>query len=135
MGTRREKCQFVTETGVHQFDTLLPGIATKTDLAETKTAIATAQGGVVKWLSGIVVATVSKSRRGAGLFDTPVQAGAQCGVPAHRRDCGGRDDTGYFSDRIHLTSAFTSSSFTVALGGIGTWPHTPTLPFFTFSAR
>jgi hypothetical protein len=114
MGTRREKCQFVTETGVHQFDTLLPGIATKTDLAETKTAIATAQGGVVKWLS---------------------QAGAQCGVPAHRRDCGGRDDTGYFSDRIHLTSAFTSSSFTVALGGIGTWPHTPTLPFFTFSAR
>src|ERR1700704_3310909 len=39
----------------------------------------------------------------------------------------------YFSDRIHFTSAFTSSSFTPAFGGIITGPQTPEPPFFTFS--
>src|SRR5258706_13954541 len=39
---------------------------------------------------------------------------------------------GHLSDRIHFTSAWMSLSLTVLLGGIGTWPQTPTPPSFTF---
>src|SRR5688572_27627549 len=46
----------------------------------------------------------------------------------------GRYFTPYFWPRIHFTSAFTSASGTAVLGGIGTLPHTPWLPFLTFSA-
>jgi len=39
----------------------------------------------------------------------------------------------YLVDRIHFTSARTSSSGTWALGGIGTRPQTPEPPVFTYS--
>lgn len=42
---------------------------------------------------------------------------------------------GYFlSVRIQATNALISSSETAALGGIGTCPHTPAPPVFTFCA-
>src|SRR5688500_4094871 len=40
---------------------------------------------------------------------------------------------GHFKAQIHFTSAFTSASGTLALGGMGTCPQVPTLPLFTFS--
>src|ERR1700682_3259997 len=54
--------------------------------------------------------------------------------PPRRNDCQGRLSLGrHFNDRIHLTRVLMSSSLTVVFGGIGTWPHTPTPPFFTLS--
>src|SRR5690242_4467596 len=45
-----------------------------------------------------------------------------------------RNKRGHLIDRIQATSFLMSSSLTALLGGIGTWPHTPTPPFFTFSS-
>src|SRR6185369_17096289 len=39
----------------------------------------------------------------------------------------------YLRERTHFTRVLMSSSFTLELGGIGTWPQTPTPPFFTLS--
>src|SRR5258707_13233972 len=39
----------------------------------------------------------------------------------------------YFCDKTHFTRVLMSASETVEFGGIGTWPQTPTPPFFTLS--
>src|SRR5437660_12434333 len=40
--------------------------------------------------------------------------------------------SGHLILRIHLTSVLMSASLTWELGGIGTWPQTPTPPALTF---
>src|SRR2546426_5069170 len=59
--------------------------------------------------------------------------GANDTAPSWRKRRSGLQRCDYFCDRIHFTSARTSASGTEALGGIGTWPQVPWLPFFTLS--
>jgi hypothetical protein len=39
----------------------------------------------------------------------------------------------FFSERMYATSVLMSASLTCVFGGIGTGPHTPEPPFYTFS--
>src|SRR6266571_4258340 len=87
-----------------------------------KAAIMTTRPDGCQFVSG-----ERKSRREAGISLDPRLRGddrangSLCSLPR-----------GHFCDRTHFTRVLMSSSFTCEFGGIGTWPHTPTPPSFTF---
>lgn len=61
-----------------------------------------------------------------------IRRSTQCVKTLRRANTPQREDA-HFSVKIQRTIFSMSASATCGLGGIGTGPHTPTPPFFTFS--